>query len=171
VGKGGGTNFGKGTWGNKGGGKGKKGGYDNGKGSKGGGKGEKGRGKGFDGYCNYCWKCGYRKAECEMLDPDMAKNGRKGNKGGKGAYELQADGDEKGEEHHPEDAEEGEWWVGALCALSRDEAQHHTRIVSRRAARARTLEADSLKSPGKSLNSFAALACDDDADQEDGGDI
>jgi hypothetical protein len=163
-GKGGGKSFGKGSWGAKGGGKGEKGRHDNGKGNKGGGKGEKGGGKGFDGYCNHCWKYGHRKAECRLLDAEMAA--KKGGKGGKGAYELQAAAEEK-EEPQPEDADEGEWWVGAVCALSRDEKQDFTRVASRHAAPPRPLQKSSTRCTARSCNSFAALADDDDEPEPD----
>jgi hypothetical protein len=166
LGKGKGKSKGGGKSGsNKGASKGNFGGYGKGfeaSGFKGKGKGAdggKGEAKNFDGYCNYCWKYGHRKSECRMLDAEMAKKG-KGKGKGKGAYELQE------EEHYgkddKEDAQEGsdeEWWVGAVCALSREDA--FARVDPRRSAKPRSGK-DLQTCPTKVHNMYAGLVQDDD---------
>ena len=51
---------------------------------KGGGKGADGN-QPFQGYCNYCWIRGHRRAECRKLTADLAQKGKsKGEAKGKG---------------------------------------------------------------------------------------
>jgi hypothetical protein len=140
----------------------------NGYGTKGKGKGAdggKGENKSFDGYCNYCWKYGHRKSECRMLDAEMAKKG-KGKGKGKGAYELQEEEEEPNGRDDKEGVQEGseeEWWVGAVCALSRDEG--FTRVPSRRSVRPKCYSAE-VGGVEVARNPFAALVNDEGDDDE-----
>jgi hypothetical protein len=153
------------------GGKGK--GYDGGKG-----------GRTFEGNCNYCGKYGHRKSECKALDAEIA---RKGKGKGKSAYGLTGEEeyeDKDNKEDPPETPEEQEWWVGAVCALSREEAfgspkgdpveaqiwartgspSDHTafvRVDPRRSVKPR-LDKDQQPRPMKVQNMYAGLEQDDD---------
>jgi hypothetical protein len=139
-GKGGGKNY------DEYGGKGK--GYDGGKG-----------GRTFEGNCNYCGKYGHRKSECKALDAEMA---RKGKGKGKTAYGLSGEEeyeDKDGKEDPPEAPKEEEWWVGAVCALSREDA--FARVDPRRSAKPRS-DKDLQPCPTKVHNMYAGLEQDDD---------
>jgi hypothetical protein len=139
-GKGGGKNY------DEYGGKGK--GYDGGKG-----------GRTFEGTCNYCGKYGHRKSECKALDAEMA---RKGKGKGKTAYGLSGEEeyeDKDGKEDPPETPKEDEWWVGAVCALSREDA--FARVDPRRSAKSRS-DKDLQPCPTKVHNMYAGLEQDDD---------
>jgi hypothetical protein len=160
--KGGGKDYNKGI--SKGGyGKGGGKSYDeyNGKGR--GYDGGKGGSRTFEGHCNYCGKYGHRKSECKTLDAEMARKGKGKGKGkGKAAYGLSEEGEfemKDGKEDPPETSEDEEWWVGAVCALSREDA--FARVDSRRSVRPRCGK-DLQQCPTKVQNMFAGLEQDDE---------
>jgi hypothetical protein len=111
------------------------------------------------------WKYGHRKSECKILDAEMARKGGGNGGKGKGTYELQAEGDEEksGKAIMKENPEE-EWWVAAVCALSRDGTLGFTRVDSRRSPRPRLVRYP-LKGIEATCNSLASLAEDCEEEQ------